>query len=140
MNRERERDKRRERDFYQNVRDHFTSLMHLKERYDEICDAHSCCTAFLSTIMHLPYHIKVSLRCCQLRLTKSSACWEPKMIPCQEAHSQALKLTALPTQSMISTQTPSALGHCTRRIRNNRRTLRSLLRNYRHYYPDIISV
>ncbi len=47
------------------------------------------------------------------------------------------ELTTLPTQSMISTQTPSALGYCNRRIRNVRRALPSLLRNYRYYYPDI---
>jgi hypothetical protein len=48
------------------------------------------------------------------------------------------ELATLPTQSMISTQTPSALRYCTRRIRNNRRTLRSLLHNYLYYYPDIV--
>jgi hypothetical protein len=53
----------------------------------------------------------------------------------------ALKLTAIPTQPMIRTQTRSAPGHCTRRITNNRRTLRSLyatINNYRYYYPDIV--
>ena len=72
----------------------------------------------LADISYLSLSVMLSWGC-----TKSSTCLEKfRMIPCKYTNGgQALNLTALPTQSMISTQTPSALGYCTRRIENNPR-------------------